>query len=227
MVPSDHNSYRSLPTHNSMKLKPLALAKRRVYAAATMSLTVAIAALTALAVGEILKWVITRRWSRSTVNPKTVLFPRMCPACLSENAESLVEEESSKRRTANYVVAHKLEWWNAPVPYCSRCSWKLSRGQTTGFAAGAVCVVAAFFLAPPPDASIAIFGYILYGYPVYAIATTVEKGIVLGSQNSETMSVRVKHAEYFRRLAALNAASVGAPTEVPLPEDKGVWRKRV
>ncbi len=78
---------------------------------------------------------------------------------------------------------------------------------------------------PPPAYSLAVFCYILFGYPAYECTTTIHKGIVFGRANSGTIWVYIRRAEYFVELAALN----GAPSvemEVPLSDNGGVWMRR-
>ena len=181
-----------------------------------MSISILFSALAMVGLGEFLKWLITRKWARLSVHPKTAIFPRLCPVCLSSNADSTIDEESAKRQTANYVVARKVEWWRATVPHCSKCSRKLSRNRAIGFVLGAACAVTAFWLTKPPEVSVLLFIYILFGYPAYVLATTIQKGVVFGSASPTAMWVHIKHAEYFTRLAA---------TAVPLADNRGVWQR--
>ena len=179
----------------------------RCYTAAVMPLSAIIAALVTLGIGEVLKRLIIRKWSRIHLHPNMALFPRTCPVCLSPNADSAVDEESGKRQTAYYVVAQKLEWWKASVPHCSTCADKLFKNRAIGLVLGGVCVVVAFWLMPPTDASsspMVTLVYILFGYPAYAVADTIQKGVVFGRASSTTMCIHVRHREYFARLAALN-----------------------
>lgn len=64
--------------------------------------------------------------------------------------------------------------------------------------------------------------YIFFGYPIYAFATTVQKGVAFGWADSKVLSMRIRNAEYYDRLMAINAQP--AVTEVPLADNKGVWR---
>ena len=157
-------------------------------------LTAIVAALVFAGIGEFLRWLIIRKWARFPLHVKTAVFPQMCPVCLSSNPDSSVDEESRKRQTAYYVVAQKLEWWGASVPHCFECTSKLSRDKVVGFVVGGICVVGAFLLMPPSQFSYAIFCYILFGYPAYAVANTIHKGIVFGRANSSTMWIYVSRA---------------------------------
>ena len=60
----------------------------------------------ALTVAGIVKWSITRKWARYYGNPKNLVFPKVCPICLAA-AEVVIDEESAKRATANYVVVRR------------------------------------------------------------------------------------------------------------------------
>jgi hypothetical protein len=190
-----------------------------------MSSEVMSAGLLAAGFGLFLKWLIIRRWARVYLHPQTAIFPKLCPVCLSLNADATIDEESGTRETANYVVAHKLEWWKAAVPHCSECNQKLVRNQVTGYCLGAACIVTAFVLTMPSSLSWLSVCYILFGFPAYLFATTIQKGVVLGSANSTTMRVHVRRSEYFDVLAALNGIR-SAATAVPLPDNKGVWQRR-
>ena len=131
------------------------------YPSAVVSVSIAIAALMMLGLGSFLKWLIIRKWAQLSLNPQFAVFPKICPVCLSSNADSTVDGKSASRQTANYIVARKLEWWKAGVPHCSRCTLKLGRNQGIGFILGAVCVVGALLLMPPPEISFMIVVYIL------------------------------------------------------------------
>lgn len=181
-----------------------------------MPLGIIFSALAMVGIGECLKWFLTRKWARLSVNPKTVVFPQLCPVCLSANAASTLDEESAKRQTANYVVARKMEWWRAAVPHCSKCSLKLSRNKAIGVVLGAACTVTAVWLTEPSEVSFLLIIYILFGYPAYIVATTIQKGIVFGSAGPTAMWVYIRHAEYFTRLTA---------TPVSLANNKGVWQR--
>lgn len=163
-----------------------------------------IAALVMFALGEFLKRQITRKWSRLYLRPKSAIFPRICPMCLSPNADSTVDEKSPERQTAYYVVAQKLEWWKAAVPHCSKCAVRQSRNHVVGLVLGGVCALAALFLDPPTEASLVTFCYILFGYPAYVVVATIQKGIVFGRASSTIMCVHIKHPQYLTKLAALN-----------------------
>jgi len=166
-----------------------------------------VAALVVAGLGELVRRLIIRKWPRLYLNPKTACFPRICPVCLSSNADSSVDEKSAKRQTRNYIVAQKLEWWRAGVPHCSECALKLSGNKAVGLILGGACTVATLLARRPPELSILTFCYILFGYPAYAIATTIHKGIVFGRASSSIMCVHVRHAEYLKLLAALNPVS--------------------
>ena len=155
-------------------------------------------------VGEFLKRRIIRKWNYLHLNSKTLVFPELCPVCLATDADRTIEEQSGASGIASYVFARKWEWWKASVPYCSRCTDKLLQGRLVGWILGGVCALMAFLLAPPLRVSLGAACYILFGYPAYTVATTTRKGVVLDSASDTTTFVRVKHPEYFQRLAALN-----------------------
>jgi hypothetical protein len=190
-----------------------------------MHVTVILAALLAAGLGWALTWFFTRGWYRVQLQLPMIAFPKLCPRCLSTHADDSVDEKSPARQTANYVVAHRLEWWRARVPHCSRCAGAIFRNQVIGVLTGGACALAVLFVAPPDVVSFGAFSYILFGYPAYAILNTVGKGIVLGLATSADMTVRVKHAKYFMALLDANEKPSDR-TAVPLPEDKGVWLRR-
>ena len=187
-----------------------------------MSTSVVIFALAACILGRILSWYLTRDWEKYCAKVKTLVFPRVCPICLSA-ADEAMEEESATRQTANYVIARKLEWWRASVPHCSKCKGRQQRNELIGVVAGGVCVLAAVVLAPPTEPSLLVFVYILFGYPAYIVASTLQKGAVFGSADAENMMIRVRSKEYFAKLIRANATS--AATEIPLANNGGVWRR--
>jgi hypothetical protein len=164
------------------------------------------AALGMYALATFVKWYLTRNWRQFYISPKDLVLPRLCPVCLSTNVTEKVEEKSSERQTANYIVARELRWWNVQVPHCAVCKAKLEKADLVGFALGAVCVVAAFFVFPPNEPSYILFCYILFGYPAYLVLTTLKKGIVFGFPNSNQISARVRRPEYFHAMVAATHA---------------------
>jgi hypothetical protein len=178
-------------------------------------------ALAMLAVAGIVKWYLVRKWARYYANPKYLVFPKMCPVCLSY-ADTTVEEESAKRQTANYIVARRLEWWRAKIPHCARCQRKQDRNLIIGLVVGAACSITVFIFKPPPEPDYGIVLYILFGYPTYVFATTLQKGVVFGWATSTGLSMRIRRSEYFDKLLAVNASD--ATAGVPLAGNKGVWR---
>ena len=153
-----------------------------------------------------------RRWHRLYIIPQMAVFPKLCPVCLSGNADASVNEGSDKRQTGSYVLAQRLEWWRGVVPYCSECKRKLSRNQVIGVLLGAGCAGLAFLCYPPAELSVVSLCYILFAYPAYAVATTIGKGIVFGPARSHIIRVHVRHGEYFTKLVALNPSSNPADT---------------
>jgi hypothetical protein len=85
------------------------------------------AALGMYALATFVKWYLTRNWRQFYISPKDLVLPRLCPVCLSTNVTEKVEEKSSERQTANYIVARELRWWNVQVPHCAVCKAKLER----------------------------------------------------------------------------------------------------
>src|ERR1700732_497194 len=96
--------------------------------------------LAALTLGVILKWYLMHGWARYYADPKTVVFPKMCPVCLG-SIDVVVEEDSTQRVTADYIVVRQLEWWSAKIPHCSNCQRKQVRQLIIGLALGAICAI--------------------------------------------------------------------------------------
>jgi hypothetical protein len=176
--------------------------------------------------GYVLKWLITRKWTQLYLIPKKAVFPEICPLCLSSCAERAVVEKSADRPTNNYVVAQRREWLEMAIPHCSKCAKKLFRSRIIGLGLGGVCIVGAFLLLEKPSgASPSLFMYIAFGYPAYAVATTLQKGVVFGRASSLVMRVYIRDPEYAKRLVALNNTHLGVVTEVPLADNRGVPHK--
>ncbi len=191
-----------------------------------MSGKMLVAALAMLAVAGITRWALVRRWARYYANPAgNLVFPTICPVCLSQ-ADTVVEEESKPRETANYIVVRQLAWWNAKIPHCSKCKRKQGRNFTIGLVLGAICSLFVFLLSPPPEPDFGVILYIFFGFPLYVLATTIQKGVVLGWGDAKALSMRIKNSEYFDRLIALNSPDGTAP-DVPLAGNRGVWRRRL
>jgi hypothetical protein len=172
-----------------------------------MSLRALLAALAAVGLGEFLKRWIIRKWAHFRLQPKAVVFPPICPVCLSPDVDDVVEEESSKRQTANYIVAQKLEWWKLGIPHCKKCTSILLRNKLVGVVIGGVCALGAFVAIPPAEVSTSALCYFLFGYPAYAISTTVQKGIVFGRASSDTIHVHVRRSQYSWLFVSLNHLS--------------------
>lgn len=172
-----------------------------------MSLSALLAALAAVGLGEFLKRWIIRKWAHFHLHPKAVAFPPICPVCLSPDVDDVVEEESSKRQTANYVIAQKLEWWTLGVPHCKECTAALLRNKMIGLAVGVACTLGAFLAFLPTEVSISTLCYILFGYPAYAASTTVHKGVVFGRATSDVLYVHVRRPQYASLLISLNRIS--------------------
>jgi hypothetical protein len=187
-----------------------------------MSGTLMASAVAALALGVLLKWYLMRGWARYYANPKSVIFPRVCPVCLGP-ADTVVEEDSASRTTANYVVWHEYQWWTAKIPYCSACQRKQVRDLIVGLALGAACGLTIFILTPAPDPPGEIVFYAFFAYPFYVIADYARKGVSLGRGNSQVLNMRIRHAGYYDQFLTLNSQHATA-ADVPLAGNKGVWR---
>lgn len=172
-----------------------------------MPFGVIIAALLALGIGELLKRWLISKWTWVDVQAKAIRFPMLCPVCLSPDVDSPVVEQSSKRQTAYYVIARKLEWWRVSVPHCSLCARKIARGNITGVVLGGICAVAAFVAFPPSEASLVTLCYALFGYPAYAVATVIQKGIILGRGGPTEVRAYIRRRSYFAGFAALNPSA--------------------
>jgi hypothetical protein len=169
-----------------------------------------------------LKWYLMRGWARYYANPKSVIFPRVCPVCLGP-ADTVVEEDSASRTTANYVVWREYQWWTAKIPHCSACQRKQVRDLIVGLALGAACGLTIFILTPAPDPPGEIAFYAFFAYPFYVIADYARKGISLGRGNSQVLNMRIRHAGYYDQFLTLNSQHATA-ADVPLAGNKGVWR---
>jgi hypothetical protein len=161
-----------------------------------------ILAFVAVAIGAILKWYLTRKWQILTVTPSSIFFPKLCPVCLSQTPTETVEEKSPSRRAAYYIFVTRRERWSAAVPYCSECNLKLNWGKVIGIVFSALCAAGAFILMPPnvPDSSVLV--YLLFGYPVYVIATIRRKGVILKSGSATGLTMAIQRPEYFEVLAS-------------------------
>ncbi len=208
IAPSPRDQSMSPPTMDRQRRWWHPPAGQNVVILRLMSLVSILAALTAAGVGWVVKRFIVRKWRRLALHTNAAVFPAMCPICLSREVATTIEERSESRQTANYVVAQKLEWWTAKVPHCASCTEKQSRNWTLGFVVGGASVLVAFILMPPSAPFINMFVYILFGFPAYVMATTIQKGIVFGPSTSSTILLYIRHQEYASELAALNRAPV-------------------
>lgn len=186
-----------------------------------MSWTVLISGFAALALGRIIKWYLTLRWTHYLVDPNGIVFPDICPVCLSP-ADTAVEENSSRRVTAHYVVARRFEWWSAKIPHCLKCERKQVRDLVIGIALGATCALAVAIANPPPRELGEFVIYAFFAYPFYVVSDNLRKGVAFGSANSKMLNIRIRRREYFDRFVAANSAS--AVAETPLANNSGVWR---
>jgi hypothetical protein len=171
-----------------------------------VSPSVLFAALLVAGCGELLRRAMVRRWHRIYLIPQMAIFPKFCPVCLA-NADTAVSEHSEKRQTAFYVIAQRLEWWKGAVPHCSECKRKLFRNRLIGLSVGGLCVVLAILWHPPTAPSAVSLCYVFFGYPAYAIAITIQRGIVFGRAASHIMCVHIRRGDYFAKVAAVNPSS--------------------
>jgi hypothetical protein len=193
-----------------------------------MTIGMCLAALAALAVGRILKWYVTRRWIAYCAGAKSLKFPRICPVCLLV-ANGRVEEESTPRQTASYILARKLEWWRAAIPHCSVCECMLHRYEILGVASGGICALGAMVINSltvqrEDGLFVGTLICIAFGYPAYAFFSTVKKGVVFGWGSERVLSMRIKSAAYFAELKRANSTP-GPSREIPLANAGGVWRR--
>jgi hypothetical protein len=186
-----------------------------------MSWTLIASALAALALGVVLKWYLIHGWARYYADPKTVVFPKLCPVCLGP-ADVVVEEDSTQRVTANYIVVRQLEWWSAKIPHCSKCQRKQVRYLIIGLGLGAICAITIFIFTPAPEPPTEIVFYAFFAYPFYVLADNLRKGVAFGWANAKMLSMRIRRPEYFDKLMALNSPPTVA--DVPLADNKGAWR---
>jgi hypothetical protein len=186
-----------------------------------MTNTLIASALAALVLGVILKWYLVRGWARYSANPKALVFPKVCPVCLRP-ADTVVEEDSGSRVTANYVLWRELAWWTAKVPHCSTCQRKQVRDLIVGLVLGGVCALILFILTPAPDPPGEIILYAFFAYPFYVLADNMNRGVALGRATSKGLNMSIRRTEYFDQLVAVNQPDES--TDVPLADGKGVWR---
>ncbi len=178
-------------------------------------------ALAAVAVGIILKWYLMRGWGRYYGNPKTVVFPKICPVCLSP-ADVLIEEDSKQRVTANYIVVRQFEWWTGKIPHCSKCQRRQVRDLIIGLVLGGACAIAIFIVTPAPEPPAEIVLYAFFAYPFYVIADNWHKGVAFGWATGKALTIRMRRSDYYDQFLALNQPR--AMSDVPLAGNKGVWR---
>jgi hypothetical protein len=175
----------------------------------------------AAAVGVVVKWYLMRGWARYCADPKAVVFPKLCPVCLGM-ADVIVEEDSSHRVTADYIVVRQLKWWSAKIPHCSKCQRKQVRYLIVGLVLGAMCAISIFIFTPAPEPPREIVFYAFFVYPFYVLGDNLHKGVAFGWADAKMLSMRIRRPEYFDKLMALN--SLSAVADVPLADNKGVWR---
>jgi hypothetical protein len=173
-----------------------------------MSGTAVILALAMFLASALLRVGMTRKWFIYFIYPQIAEFPKLCPMCLSTDADHLVEEKSLERMTKTWVVAHRFESWRVKVPHCRRCSSKLERNGAIGIAAGAICAVAAILLFPPQELSVGSICYVLFGYPAWVVASNLQKGFVCGQWKNSLLMVRIRREEYFNQLEQANPLRV-------------------
>ena len=106
-----------------------------------------------------------------------------------------MEEDSTSRVTANYIVVRELAWWTAKIPHCSKCERKQARDVTIGIMLGAICGITLFIFTPAPDDPRGIVFYAFFAYPFYVLADHLHKGIALGRASSELLSMRIRRAD--------------------------------
>lgn len=190
-----------------------------------MGIGTVIFALVCLPIGKLLGWYVTRNWKHLTVNPKTTCFPKLCPLCLSDDANETADEKSPDREVKNYIVAQRLEHWSASIPYCARCKLRLDYGQVIAISAGAVCAVAALVLLPPNNINISLLCYILFGYPAYAAIIPARKGVLLKSGGKDHLTVAIRNAKYYDAWSRANEREKARAQAVPLADGKGIWQR--
>jgi hypothetical protein len=185
-----------------------------------MSWFLLVAALGALGLGAAIKWLLLRRWCRYYGNPKNLVFPKVCPVCMKP-ADMLVEEDSKKRTTANYVVVRQIEWWTAKIPHCAKCQRTQVRDLIIGLVLGGSCAIAIFLFTPAPAEPAEIIFYACFAYPFYVVADNLRKGVSFGWANDRALNMRIRRPDYYDRFLALNQSP--AARDVPLAGGKGVW----
>jgi hypothetical protein len=172
-----------------------------------MSLWVIFFAFVALGAGKLIVMRMTKTWTRVWVDPRRLSLPKVCPVCLSPDADSLTYEESPKRQTANYIVARKLEWWSSEIGYCKSCIKKVTRMEHVGTVCGVVFALVIFIIAPPEEASFGIICYFLFAYPVWEVISTIPKGIIYSSSGATSLLVKVRSSAYSNALKVMNPGS--------------------
>lgn len=189
-----------------------------------MTVALVCSSLLAAGVGVFLRWWITRDWLVLYVNPDSLTIPKVCPACLSSHAKNVVQEDSLKRQTANYVVAQKSEWRRVKVFYCNPCLRRLHLFTAAGLLLGSLCAVLTFvtithFYGTGDDPLALLLVSVLFGFPAYSVLTTMPKGVIFGKPHPKSMQVRIRHAQYMAAMRSPDASQ----TATPLPNGKGVW----
>lgn len=189
-----------------------------------MDVTLICFGLLAAGLGIFLRWWLTRKWMVLQVDPNNVRIPKLCPSCLSCQADAVVEEDSASRQTAYYVIAYKLEWQRASVFYCQRCARKLARFTGVAILLGTMCAGIAFlillhFHALADEPLALAFTSLMFGVPAYYTLTTFPKGIVFGKAYPKSMQVRIRHAQYGRAMESLQDSN----STTPLGDNGGVW----
>lgn len=165
----------------------------------------------------------TRRWGRLYVNPKTVVFPNVCPMCLSPNASAAVHERSQMSLWGwrFYAQTFTGRSWKGSVPHCVQCRTILIRDEIIGWVVGAVVVITVFVVSPPSPAEEVSLGllaaYFVAGYAVYLVFHTFDRAIVLGAVKRDGMCVLIRRQEYLQHMATANpgvGAALGASQPV-------------
>jgi len=64
--------------------------------------------------------------------------------------------------------------------------------------------IAVLIAIPPSGTSVVVVCYLLFGYPIYALLETIQKGIILSHGGVDHLLLHVRRPEYLKKLVALN-----------------------